>query len=506
MAAGGRAFARAASPRSFHLSVSPEALAASPGLLDAAHAAGVRHIWLPSFFYGEWPYSMETLRPWIQKAERLGMDWSVINLPLGHPGDSLGSKAGNVPLSPPQRWRPARDVEGRQFVGTSIHPPAVEENVDAIRRLASAGVRQVFLDDDFRLARGPGIIGGCFCDEHRRAFQQETGLSDARWEGLIDAIRRRDLTDDVRAWVDRQCDQLTLAFRAIRKAAPTVDLGNMIMYLGSEKAGIRPSDYADALFRVGEGSFNDASFGPLKGKTNELFSALFHRRFVEPDRAYSETTAYPADGLSAPNLAAKLVISTIADVRQTMFMSGLSGIPIDHWNTLGPAMKRQAEFHARLAGHRPAGPFKHYWGLPSRYVGDDEPFSLFLASGVPFEVIDAPAADGLTFLSAADAARPPETAGSALVARPTAGPNARVRPVAETLEAIFALKRELGPALDGIPHVEQDVPIVCAWYPTARAALLWNLADKRQGVTVRLGETRREVSLEPLGSALIEEP
>jgi hypothetical protein len=508
LASGRRVAARApreaATARSFHLSVSPEALEAAPGMLDAVYDAGVRRIWLPAFFYGEWPFPMETLRDWGEQAERRGMGWSVINIPLGHPGDSLGSKAGVVPLTPPERWRMAKDVDGRGFAGTSIHPPAVAENVDAMRRLAAAGVRNVLLDDDFRLARGPSVVGGCFCDEHRRTFQRDAGLSDSRWDGLIDAIHRRDFTEDLRTWVDHQCDILTGAFPAMRQAAPEVELGNMIMYLGAEKAGIRLADYADVSFRVGELSFADAQFGTLKGKTNELFSALFHRRFATPERAYSETTAFPADALSAPNMAAKLVVSTIADVRHTMFMSGLSGLPMGHWSTLGPAMKRQAEIHAKLAGHRPRGPFKHYWGLPSRYVGDDEPFSLFLAAGVPFEVVAAPAGDGVTFLSAADAARPPSAPGSILVARPADGLPAPVRPVAETLEAVFALKRELGPALDAVPHVEQDAPIVCAWYPTARAALLWNLTDERRAVTIRHGETRREVALGPLESALVE--
>ena len=156
-------------------------------------------------------------------------------------------------------------------------------------------------------------------------------------------------------------------------------------------------------FRVGELMFDDGSFAPVKGKTNELFSSLFHRRFARPELAYSETTAYPANRLSATNMAAKLAVSTISDVRNTMYMSGITAFPREHWQTLGPAMKRHAELHPRIAGHVPRGPLKHFWGEASRYVGDDNPFSLFLALGVPFEVTGQPAADGFTFLSDADA-------------------------------------------------------------------------------------------------------
>jgi len=112
----------------------------------------------------------------------------------------------------------------------------------------------------------------------------------------------------------------------------------MVMYLGAEKAGIRLADYRDVPFRVGELMFDDGSFGLVKGKTNELFSSLFHRRFARPELAYSETTAYPANRLSAENMAAKLAVSTLSDVRNTMYMSGLTAFPREHWHTLVPKL------------------------------------------------------------------------------------------------------------------------------------------------------------------------
>ena len=214
------------------------------------------------------------------------------------------------------------------------------------------------------------------------------------------------------------------------------------MYLGAEKAGIRLADYHDVPFRVGELMFDDGSFAPLKGKTNELFSSLFHRRFARPELAYSETTAYPAHRLSAANMAAKLAVSTISDVRNTMYMSGLTAFPREHWQTLGPAMKRHAELHPRIAGHVPHGPLKHFWGEASRCVGDDNPFSLFLALGVPFEVTSQPAADGFTFLSDADALaigslRSP---GTVFVARPQAGLPSSLRALAGITPRVVCLE------------------------------------------------------------------
>jgi len=195
-----------------------------------------------------------------------------------------------------------------------------------MRQIQAAGVKHVFLDDDFRLARGPGVIGGCFCPEHRREFLRAAGYGDAAWQDLIAAAARRDLTCILRDWVEFQCNQPTECFHAQERVAPGVQLGIMVMYLGSEKAGIRLTDYRDVPFRVGELMFNDRSFAPVKGKPDELFSSLFHRQFVRPDLAYSETTAYPANELSAGNMAAKLAVSTLSDVRNTMFMSGLTPV------------------------------------------------------------------------------------------------------------------------------------------------------------------------------------
>lgn len=259
-------------------------------------------------------------------------------------------------------------------------------------------------------------------------------------------------------------------------------------------------------FRVGELMFDDGSFTPVKGKTNELFSALFHRRFARPELAFSETTAFPADKLSARNMAAKLAVSTISDVRNTMFMSGITAFPRTHWATLGPAMKRQAEIHALVASHTPRGPFKHFWGEHARMTSDDNsPYSLFLAAGVPFEVADAPAQNGWTFLCDADARAAASSslrsAGTVFVSRPET--NTSVQPVAESLSELFAFKQQILPRLAEVPFVEEEKPVVCAWYPTARAVLLWNLSEQREDLTVRYRNARRSITVDGLDVTLL---
>ncbi len=503
---GGRA-APAPQARRYHLSVSPDALRADPDLLATVGKAGVTDVWLAGFLYGHWPYPVDDLAAWGTKAERLGLAAHVVNVPLGHPGDSLGSSAGPIPLTPPRHWRLARRPDGSTFAGTSLHPPATAENAAALRRLAAAGFKTVFLDDDFRLAPAPGQVGGCFCPDHKERFLRHNGYPETRWSELLEAVARRtSLAPVLRRWVDFTCDELTGCFRALQAAAPDTALGVMVMVLGSEKAGIRLADYRQVPFRVGEGHFDDASFSPLKGKTDELFSSLFHRRYAAPERAYSETTAYPANRLSAANMAGKLAVSTLSDVRHTLFMSGLTAFPRGHWATLGPALKRHAAVHARVAGRVPRGPLKHFWGEYARFLGDDNPYSLFLALGLPFEVVDAPARDGFTFLGDADARAAADgllrSEGTAFVAR-AAGRG--VRGVAEDWPALLALKREIVPRLAGVPYVEGERPAVCAWYPDVGAAVVWNLSEGPATLVLRQGDVRRELSVAGLDVALADD-
>jgi hypothetical protein len=491
--------------RNYHVCLSPEAILEDPDFPAILQGAGVSCVWLAGFFYGYWPWPLASLQGARDRLERAGLQTRVINVPLGHPGDSLGAKDGTFPLAPPSQWRLGVAFDGQTYSGTSLHAPATEENLAALRSLRKSRFTQVFLDDDFRLARSPGQIGGCFCDEHRSAFLRRTGFPPTHWPELLGDVRARRLTRLLREWVEFTCDDLTGSFQAQQRTAAG-RLGIMVMYLGTEKAGIRLRDYRGVPFRVGELMFDDASFGLLKGKTDELFSVLFHRRFVAPKLAYSETTAYPADQLSAVNLGAKLVISTLADVRHTMFMSGITPFPKTHWTTLAPLMKRQASFHRVLAGHKLRGPFKHYWGEASRFCGDDRPFSLFLAAGIPFEVTERPAQDGWTFLSDADASAAScgqlVSPGTRFLSRLPLSNTSAVEQCEESLDALFVYKRRLD---SKTPFVQNAEPAVLGWYPSARAALLWNPTAARTTFSVRHGSRTREVTIEALDSALLED-
>ena len=126
--------------------------------------------------------------------------------------------------------------------------------------------------------------------------------------------------------------------------------------------------------------------------------------------------------------------------------------------------------------------------------------------GVPFEVTGELARDGMTFLSDADARAigTSPTPGTALLARPQANLPRSIRPIPESLSELFAWKREILPRLKAVPYVEGEVPVVCAWFPTARAVLVWNLNERREEIVLRLGTSRRVAAVEGLGVVLME--
>ena len=498
------------SVRRFHISLQYEAWKDNPELIDIMKNAGITDVWMGSFLQGKWYHTPDELRRYGDFLKSKGFSPHVLTVPLGHPGNALDPSDPTLSTMK-KNWKNACTYDGKLYSGTSIHPPIVEENIDAVERLAAEGFDTLFLDDDFRLARFPGHIGGCFCDDCKKEFLANYGFGNSEWEILIESVAKRNPSKVLRSWIEYICDKEYNMFKALQDATPQMEIGIMVMYLGSEKAGIALDKYGDVPFRVGELMFDDKGFGRVKGKTDELFSSLFHRRFIKPELAYSETTTYPEDALSAKNMAAKLTVSLLSDVRNTMFMSGINAFPIEYWKTLAPAMKKSAELHSEVAGHKPKGPFKHFWGWDSRLVGTDKPFSLFLASGIPFEVIDDVTKDGWIFLSNEDAK-------SVIEGRTTAkSRNFVVRKEAniiddnfiiidETLEDIFALKKRIIPTLKNIPYVDGDTPVIFAWYPTADKAILWNVNEQEQNYNIkRNGKTIRSVAIDGLDVALISE-
>ncbi|MBQ3388731.1 MAG: hypothetical protein IJG60_05920, partial [Thermoguttaceae bacterium] len=78
-------------------------------------------------------------------------------------------------------------------------------------------------------------------------------------------------------------------------------------------------------------------------------------------------------------------------------------------------------------------------------------------------------------------------------------------PVEEEMEQLFAFRRALLPEFEKsrIPYVEEETPVVCGWYPDARAVLLWNPEKTAKTVHLCFAGRRTPAELAPLDSALM---
>jgi hypothetical protein len=72
----------------------------------------------------------------------------------------------------------------------------------------------------------------------------------------------------------------------------------------------------------------------------------------------------------------------------------------------------------------------------------------------------------------------------------------------ETLTDLFAFKNRIRDQLRAVPYIAEDEPAVCAWYPTARKVLVWNLSEQSRTLTVVFGRQGRSLRLEPLAATL----
>ncbi|MDO5310246.1 MAG: hypothetical protein Q4G03_12255, partial [Planctomycetia bacterium] len=424
----------------------------------------------------------KTLATSVERVQNAGLRVHFLTVPVGHPNSKFTPEIQ-------ERWGGYTDVHGNSNYGVSVHEEVAKDCVKSVRAIADQyGACDVFLDDDFRFAVAPDSVGGCVCPKCKADFMQKAGFSPERWDALCNDLRDGHDSKDTRLWLDYFCDRMTKTFRDTQAASPEIDLGIMVMGMGSEKAGVRLDDYRSALLRVGEWMFTDAQYNSLKNRTIELFSVLFHSQFVPPGRAFSETTIIQE--LSAENYVSKLSTSTLSDVRNTMFMCP---IPASYWGLIAPRMKREARYHSHLLGIKARGPFKHFWGLADRYNAGYNGYSLALATGVPFEVCSELPSDGWAFLgdySAQEMERGELASGGTQCVARIASSTGRFRQVPESLEELFKFRRELlaGFRNAQIPYIEEETPVVLGWYPEAKACYLWNIDKADKVVTLRQGE------------------
>ncbi len=193
--------------RSFSLCATTATLNSNPDFLNLIASSGVTTVWMPYFLNGYRPYPIEDILLWKGRFEKKGIAVQIISVPLGHPGNSLGGLPDLE--TTPKHWPRGVDIDGHKYSGTSLHSVISEENVSVIQKIGKSGFTKLFLDDDFRLARTPGIIGGCFCDDHQKEFLDKYGYDEKEWKALKQNIRNRQLDSTLRSWIEFNCDILS---------------------------------------------------------------------------------------------------------------------------------------------------------------------------------------------------------------------------------------------------------------------------------------------------------
>lgn len=322
-------------------------------ILSAIYRAGVRRMELMGYFYGHMEAETETMLRAKKRLEEAGFSVGVINLPVGHPGNSLNPDDPDLDLALPAHWRYRQDEQGREvYYCGCVNDALVRDNRAAMQTLTQMGFERVFFDDDLRMGNAGTAIEGCFCPDCMRAFSERVGESVSR-EQLRAALHRADAFENplVQAWMDYNCEKIVHFLSDMR--IPGVQLGTMIMYKGDRRHGLdipaMLKAIPDLMIRVGEAHFCDADFDTPIGRQEVAQSIALHSGLVKNrDLLYSESTVFPARALSKENWIERMRLEIDCGLRHLFLMSGTWLIEPDYWRALADAQQELAERAARL--------------------------------------------------------------------------------------------------------------------------------------------------------------
>ena len=503
-----------------------------PRVIAMMKEAGVDTIWLWGYFYGTTWSSLETIAEAGKIARSHGFEAAIIQLPVGHPGNSLNPDDADVLLKIPDHWRYRQDSAGKPkyYIG-DIEPVMVRENVESIVALRDAGFKRFMMDDDLRLGELGDEIQGCFCEICVSEFGRVSGRTLTR-EALVQALQDKTDTALMKEWVRYNCSKVTDMMKEMN--VPGVELGIMVMHLGDERHGIDMREIQEAVpgveFRVGELHFSDGEFGSPEGKASELLGIQYHLNLVGREHAVSETTVFPPRSLSENNLICKVKIAVSAGISDIYFMSGTWLIDESYWSAWGrqyPAIRQIADWcdpyeraypvHLAKGTHgaygEPVEPplLPYYAGLPVKPVRGNEPDAtgevlLFFGDyriGDEWEkcfplyktvIVDRKAAER----NKGNLDRLPENVRLWEHEAGTLPAETEVALLRRELEACGAFKADF-------PRIIEGVNLALVSLPERNSVIVMNLEERPNAGLLALGDRRTPIELPALGFALVEE-
>ncbi|MEG2720801.1 MAG: hypothetical protein RR914_05690, partial [Oscillospiraceae bacterium] len=229
--------------------------------LELLKKANVSVIWLFGYFFGKFDASFSDMKLAKAKLEKLGFEVNVINLPFGHPGNSLDPTDGNVELCLPKDWtyRVNEDNEKVYYCGCA-NETLVKANKLAVKQLKENGFTKIFWDDDLRQGECSEKVQGCFCDDCIEKFNKQYKYNFTRLQ-LKEEIKNIN-SEITQNWIEFNCEKVTNFMREMNIEG--VQNGIMVMFEGDERQGISikniKKELPNCLVRVGESHFSDEDF------------------------------------------------------------------------------------------------------------------------------------------------------------------------------------------------------------------------------------------------------
>jgi len=272
--------------------------------------AGITRLWLNGYFFGHWEATMADLKAAREVLLRDHFSVGIMNLAVGHPGNSLDPSNPDVIVEIPKTWQYRIDSNGKSVLHCGdITNQMIEDNRNAVLQLQQAGFSTICLDDDIRMGNWGGKIEGCFCDTCVQKFNTQFQHAETRQSlsAKIKDMQNCQNASILQDWIRFNCHKLTQLIQSM--ALPGIQLQVMIMHYGDERHGIDVSAIKaavpDCWFRVGECHFSDRDFVPPMGKAKEFTGIQAHLLHFGGNRSFSETTEFPHGALSPSNWAYK---------------------------------------------------------------------------------------------------------------------------------------------------------------------------------------------------------
>ncbi|CAI6086762.1 hypothetical protein [Cohnella sp. JJ-181] len=499
-------------------------------LVERMKQAGIQKLWIAGFFSGKM-VDIEELKEAKAFAESHGFEVGAVTIPIGHPGNSLNPDDPDLDLEIPKTWHYRVDNLGETvyFCG-AIDSCLIEDNGKAARLLREAGFREVFLDDDLRVGNFNAQIEGCYCDACLAEFNESYGHRETR-ESLMAQLTRKQNAALMKDWVAFQCDKITAVMEATRDEG--VQAGIMVMHFGDERHGIDiPAIRAripNALFRVGELQFNDASFTKPYAKAEEMLGIAYHLNFLDRSFAYSESTIFPPRSLQPHNLVYKAKMAIASGLENVLFMSGTWVLEENYWRAIADALPVLRELDQAIAGAARSYPVHLAYGTHGAYAEPIVPTSLPVLAGLPVKPVradqDSEGGELLLFFGAYELTeawqRKLPSYRQVIFDRTAALHNKevldRLAPDAANLsiwdhqttarpsnEEISRLQRRVGEGNWHFPRMAEGSNIGLIWLREHGRAILFNLLETENRGVLEMSGSRYPVSLKALSFAIVD--